>query len=99
MQQQGQAGAATSQAMGPSAGGWVLSLLGMVGKKATQQRHLLHLMAHAHLRGRALLPGNPLVLPLLGRSCLFQVLASAACSNSATRPLLSMQDRRGISPG
>ena len=67
--------------MGQAAGDWVL---GMLGNSSTQQRHLLQVLAHGHLRGRSLLLGNPVVLPLLGRSCLFQVSAQGCLAPCPT---------------
>lgn len=62
--------------MSQAGGDWVLRMLAELsggGERAGQQRHLLHLLAHAHLQGRHLLLGNPVPLPLLGRLCIFQV--------------------------
>ena len=60
--------------MGPKAGDWLLSMLGKVDEAASRQRHLLHLLAQKHLQGQSLLLGNPVPLPLLGRTVLFKVV-------------------------
>ncbi|KAK9825828.1 hypothetical protein WJX81_000622 [Elliptochloris bilobata] len=48
-------------------------------------RRLLELLASRHLSGRALLPGNPVLLPLLGRQCL-AVAAAEAIGGGADGP-------------
>lgn len=66
------------------------------GLSTSKRRSLAEEAAQQQLAGRKLLPGNPVVLPVLGSQALFVVLecrsAAGACSTSNCEPLAIGKD-------
>lgn len=57
----------------PSAAEWLSRVL-----EQERPKQLMQLATAWHLRGRRLLNGNPVALPLVGRECLFRVRLQAS---------------------